>query len=55
MFSVSSWHRKGPGLVSQAGSEMGSDIIIITSININVWIPLLSTHLDDLIIGSLQV
>lgn len=48
-------HRKGAGLVSQARTEIGSGVIIITAININVWIPLLSTHLDDLIMGSLQV
>lgn len=55
MFSVSSRHREGPSLVSQAGTEMGSGIIIITTMNINAWIPLLSTHLDDLLMGSLQV
>lgn len=55
MFLVSSWCRKGPNLVSYAGTDMRSGIIIITAININVWIPLLSTYLDDFIMGSLQV
>lgn len=52
--SVFSWHRKEPRLVPQGEPERGSGIIIISAINIDAWIPHLSTHLDDLIMGSLQ-
>lgn len=46
------WERAQPGFIGR--DQHASGIIIITAI-INVWIPLLSTYLDDFIMGSLQV